>query len=255
MLYARHPSTRRIRNISVIVQPITDFGYKNLLVSGCSFTMSEGQHLSWPYFLQQLGSFENLIDCACNGAGNYHIHHSTIWEIENNPGITPDNTLVVIMWSGYDRDDIIVDPLSINQSHGCQYQYNDQAWLAITGGDGASANTVIPLDLLSKIKNLTSRSIDNYVLISSLYHYLTAKKFRFVFTEFRTPDSEHDSNFEPTPYLGTVAQSFTNLVRQISPNLGDYSNVVSSPTRHPTRQQHYEWCRDILVPHLTQVLD
>ena len=69
------------------MQPITDFGYKNLLVSGCSFTMSEGRHLSWPYFLRQLGSFENLIDCACNGAGNYHIHHSTIWKIENNPSI------------------------------------------------------------------------------------------------------------------------------------------------------------------------
>lgn len=227
-----------------------DFGFKNLLVSGCSFTVSEGKYLSWPYFLKQLGSFEKLIDCACNGAGNYHIHHSIIWAIENNPNITPDNTLVIVMWSGYDRDDIIADPASIDKEHGCQYQYTDQAWLAVTGGEGGKENTIVPLDTVKKVKNLTSRSIDNYILISSLYHYLTAKKFKFVFTDFYTPVEDRDSNFEPTRYLGPLADSFNAMVRQISPNLGDYANVLSTASRHPTREQQLSWCQDVLIPHL-----
>ena len=230
------------------VDPVVNFGFKNLLVSGCSFTAGEG---CWPYFLKQLGSFENLIDCACNGAGNYHIHHSTIWEIENNPELTPENTLVVIMWSGYDRDDVIVDPRSIDKTHGCQYQYNDQAWLAITGGDGGNPNTVVPLTTLGKIKNLTSRAIDNYILISSLYHYLTAKKFKFVFTEFYTPSGVvKDTNFEPTQHLGQLSQNFTDLVRQVKPNLGDYAKVLSSPTKHPSSTQQLAWAKYILLPHL-----
>ena len=240
--------------MKLIVDPITNFGFKNLLVSGCSFTVSEGQHVSWPFFLRQLGSFKNLIDCGCNGAGNYHIHHSTIWEIENNRDLTPENTLVIIMWSGYDRDDIIVDPQSINKDHGCQYQYNDRAWLAITGGEGASANTIVPLTTLGKIKNLTSRSIDNYILISSLYYYLTAKNFKFVFTEFYTPVDDYDTNFEPTRYLGPLSTSFVNLVRNLKPNLGDYANVLQSPTRHPTTEQHLAWCKDVLVPYLSKLI-
>lgn len=236
------------------LDPIENFGFKNLLVSGCSFTVSEDGHPAWPFFLRQLGSFENLIDCACNGAGNYHIHHSTIWELENRPDLTPENTLVVIMWSGYDRDDVIVDPRSIDKSHGCQYQYSDQAWLAITGGDGGNSNTIVPLTTLGKIKNLSSRSIDNFILISSLYHYLTAKKFKFVFTEFYTPVPGQDTNFEPTQFLGQLNQSFTDLVRTLKPNLGDYSNVLNSPTRHPTQEQHLAWCKDVLIPYLNRLI-
>ena len=226
-----------------------NFGYKNLLVSGCSFTHSlDGG--TWPYHLQRLGSFENLIDCACPGAGNFHIHHSIIWEIENNSNITPENTLVIVMWSGYDRDDIIVDPASIDKTHGCRYQYTDQAWLAITGGEGGKENTIVPLDTIKKVKNLNSRSIDNYILISSLYHYLTAKKFKFVFTDYYTPKGGRDSNFEPTQYIESLADSFNKMTRQISPNLGDYADILSTPSRHPTGDQHLKWCQEVLIPHL-----
>jgi len=233
----------------ISLDPVIDFGYKNLLVSGCSFTHSlDGT--TWPYHLQQLGSFQNLIECGCFGAGNLHIHHSVIWAIENNPTIIPEDTLVIVMWSGYDRDDIIVDPASIDKTHTCQYRYTDQAWLAITGGEGGKENTVVPLDTIKKVKNLTSRSIDNYILISSLYHYLTAKKFKFVFTDFYTPSHVRDSNFEPTLYLGSLSESFNKMTRQVSPNLGDYADILSLPSRHPTGAQQLQWCLDVLIPHL-----
>jgi hypothetical protein len=232
--------------------PMTDFGFKNLLVSGCSFTHSLDYCPTWATFLKQLGSFENLIDCSCPGAGNFHIHHSTIWKIENDPELTPENTFVAVMWSGYDRDDMIVDPISIDPATGCDYKYSDHASLALSGGVSGTGNTIVSLENIKKIKNLTSRSIDNYILISGLYHYLLAKKFKFVFLEFSTPLSKYDFNFEPTTYLGNLGDSFEKYVRKVKPNLGDYADVKSLPTNHPQAEHHLAWCRDVLIPYLTK---
>jgi len=232
-----------------------DFGFQNLLVSGCSFTHTANvKEPSWPHHLRALGSFQNLRDLSCPGAGNTHIHHSIIWELERNRELTPDNTLVVVMWSGYDRDDIIVDPLAIDRVHGSQYQYTPDAWLAVTGGVGGQSNTIVSIDAVKKIKNLTSRSIENYILISGLYHYLTSRGFQFVFTEFSTPRSEYDLNFEPTTYLGDLSESFGQLVRQVQPNLGDYSDVGSRPNRHPAPDDYESWCRTVLIPYIKQSL-
>lgn len=231
------------------MKPITDFGFDNLLVSGCSFTSTtDPENPSWPHHLREMAGFRDLIDLSCSGAGNTHIHHSVIWELERNKELNPSNTFIVIMWSGYDRDDIIVDPIAIDQAHGSQYQYAPHAWLAITGGVGGVSNTIISIDAVKKIKNLTSRSIENYVLITGLYHYLTSRGFRFVFTEFATPTSEYDLNFEPTVYLGDLSDAFRQLVRQVQPNLGDYSAVGSRPNRHPAPDDYESWCRSVLIP-------
>ena len=235
--------------------PIIDFGFSNLLVSGCSFTYTKNINCpSWPCHLRDLGSFDHLHDLSFPGAGNTHIHHSVIWELENNTALTPENTFVAVMWSGYDRDDIIVDPLAIDPTYSGKYQYTDQAWLALTGGVGSRSNTIVSIDAIKKIKNLTSRSVDNYILISSLHHYLTARKFKFVFLEFCTPLSKYDLNFEPTVYLGSLAESFRHLVRQVQPNLGDYADVQSISDRHPQPEHHSEWCQSVLIPYIKQSL-
>ena len=87
---------------------VHDFGIKNLIVSGCSFTYNnhETSASTWPYYLKDLGGFDQVLDCSMPGAGNYHIASSLQWAIEmQNPD--PTNSLVIVMWSGNDRDDYI----------------------------------------------------------------------------------------------------------------------------------------------------
>jgi len=86
-----------------------DLGYKNLIVSGCSFTRNFRNMVttSWPHYLRDLGGFSYVTDLALSGAGNYHIATSMQWYLENNT-VDINDTLIIVMWSGNDRDDEIV---------------------------------------------------------------------------------------------------------------------------------------------------
>lgn len=238
----------------------TNFGFKNLLVSGCSFTYNNSQEhvVTWPYYLRDLAQFENVVDCSCPGAGNQHIQQSTILALENNPLLQPDNTLVVIMWSGYDRDDIIVDPNSMIKNYPDQYYYSADASVGMSGGLLGESNLVTGLTLVKKIKNLPARALDNYVNIVTLYYYLLERGFKFVFTEFSTPGKMRDSNFEITDYLNeNLKTNFIKMVRTLTPNLGDYSlttNHVRDDNYHPATEDQLEWVRKTLIPYLTKTL-
>lgn len=234
----------------------TNFVFKNLLVSGCSFTHNNSDEyvVSWPYYLRDLAQFKNVFDCSCPGAGNQHIQQSTILALENNPQLTADNTLVVIMWSGYDRDDIIVDPSSTIKNYPDQYYYSADASVGMSGGLLGESNLVTGLNLVKKIKNLPARALDNYVNIVTLYHYLLGRGFKFVFTEFSTPGTMNDSNFEITNYLEeNLRTKFTQMVRTLTPNLGDYAlatEQLSNDNYHPGKGAHLDWVRKILIPSL-----
>jgi hypothetical protein len=85
--------------------------FKNLLVSGCSYTFnnSENHICSWPYYLRDLAGFNEVYDCSQSGAGSNHIFNSIINEIETNININIQDTLVIIMWSGLTRTDVIAE--------------------------------------------------------------------------------------------------------------------------------------------------
>lgn len=236
--------------------PEINLRFKNLLVSGCSFTHNNSKEyvVTWPYYLRDLAQFENVFDCSCPGAGNQHIQQSVILALENNPQLTADTTLVVIMWSGYDRDDIIVDPSSMIKNYSDQYYYSADASVGMSGGLLGESNLVTGLDLVKKIKNLPARALDNYVNIVTLYHYLSERGFKFVFTEFSTPGAMKDSNFEITDYLEeNLRTKFTQMVRTLTPNLGDYAlstEQLGDDNYHPGTEAHLEWVRKILIPSL-----
>ena len=76
---------------------------KNLIVNGCSFTYetpeSWATHLRWAL---DVPFYRNL---AFSGAGNRYICDSTIEYLESN-NFVPEDTLVVVMWSGVGRQDL-----------------------------------------------------------------------------------------------------------------------------------------------------
>jgi hypothetical protein len=246
-----------VRTIPRTFTPEINFGYSNLLVSGSSFTYNNSNKhvVSWPYYLRDLGGFQQVLDCSCPGAGNKHIHDSIILAIENDLSITPKNTFVAIMWTGYDKDDFIVDPATVKSHAQDRYQYTDQASLGMTGGLVGSSNLIISVENIKKTKSYHSRAIDSYLSIIGLENYLQAKQFKFVFVECSTPGTKRDTNFEINDYLNSQqSQSIKSLLRTIQPNLGDYAekNIANSVDGyHPTADDQLGWTREVLLPYLT----
>jgi sensor histidine kinase YesM len=158
------------------------------------------------------------------------------------------------MWSGWDRDDFIVDPDAVDQSY-CNssiYRYNQQAYAGVTGGILGQGNLLINIDSV-KIKNNHSRALENYLYITSLKHYLVSRGFEFVFTEFADTNLELAALLDPTLY-----QNYTYMVQGIQPTLGSYNQNylnLSSDGLHPAPEVHLRWTREILLPYLTKNLN
>jgi hypothetical protein len=237
-----------------------DLGFTNLLVSGCSFTHSYNHRIqTWPYCVKDKTTIENVIDCSCPGAGNTHIQQSLIYKLETDQSLQPNNTLVVVMWSGYDRDDFIVDPRTLKTPYPDEYHYHHQASLGMTGGVGGESNLIVSIENVKKIKNLTSRALDNYVKIITLYYYLKERGFYFVFTEFSTASTRSDLNFDPVQYLDSaIKEKFVKNVRDLTPNLGDYALTTGNQSfdrYHPIQKDHEAWTDKILLPYLINLVN
>ena len=246
---------RRLKKDLAVEQ---NLGKKNLLVSGCSFTSNvEIDSIdSWPYYLRDLGGFEMVYDCSWAGCGNYHIHNSIIHAIETETDLRSDNTVVVVMWSGYDRDDFVIDPgcAGINKS---LFLFNETAGSGYTGGLSGTGNMLLNVENVKKIKSLYSRSLENYLMIQGLAKYLQALHFPSVFCEFSTGGTTKDNNFDPVLYLEPVLQDrFVGLVRQVTPNLGSWAKQnTKTDGYHPTADQHLSWTRSVLLPYVMQTLE
>jgi len=236
-----------------------NLGFSNLLVSGCSFTHNyNNQTKTWPDYLKDRTTIENIVDCSCPGAGNTHIQQSLIYKLETDQQLQPHNTLVIVMWSGYDRDDFIVSPSVLKTPYPDKYCYQIGANLGMTGGISGESNLIVSIENVKKIKNLTSRALDNYIKIISLYHYLKQQGFCFAFTEFSTANTRRDLNFDPIQHLDRdIREKFSSIIRSISPNLGDHSlaNIGQSPDNyHPTQDDHKAWTDEVLLPYLVAQL-
>lgn len=243
-----------------------DLGYRDLIVSGCSFSNNFNKnHIhTWPYYLRDLGGFEKVWNRSCAGAGNSHIVRSIISCIELGD-FDPAHTLVVVMWSGYDRDDFLVDPKVVNQknlksSPQDYFSYTDDVTIGVTGGLLGDSNLLINVENIKKIKSVQSRALENYILMQSLAGYLDAHHFKYVFTEFSTPGKMNDTNFDPLPHLPNKLQEpFCKLVRSVVPNLGDwalpqleyYKEHKGGDGYHPDADQHLSWTRSVLLPYLS----
>jgi hypothetical protein len=235
-----------------------DLGYRNLVVSGCSFTHNfDNNHIhTWPYYLRDLGGFQQVYNLSCPGAGNNHIHRSVISCIDSND-LSSTDTLIVIMWSGYDRDDFLISSQYCEASDQLNsYSYNKDVMLGMTGGFLGHSNMLISLENVKKIKSAASIALENYIAIRSTQTYLEAKRFKYMFCEFSTPGAMRDTNFDPVPYLPTALQKiFVDSVRSLTPNLGDWSiPILDGDGYHPNADQHLSWTSQVLLPALDRLI-
>ncbi len=77
---------------------------ENLLTSGCSFTQG---NKTWACSISNHLDIPNLFNMGSSGAGNKYICSSVIDAIQYY-NLNPCNTLVLVMWSGPSRRDILV---------------------------------------------------------------------------------------------------------------------------------------------------
>jgi len=250
----------KTRDIKKQFNTMHDFGIKNLIVSGCSFTYNNHNTVAvtWPYYLRDIGGFEQVLDTSMPGAGNQHIANSLQWAIEiDQPD--PADSLVIVMWSGNDRDDYICPIENDNNNYPFTFNYSNKVVSGITGGLLGRGNTLKGLVDLGKTKSLESRAIENYLYIIGLCNYLTVNKYKFVFLDYidrSLPSRTKD--FDIQEYLPNAAKiKFDNIITKIS-NPYEWAiknNLLTSDDFHPSPDGHLSWTKQILLPYLKTLFD
>jgi len=222
---------------------------QNLLVSGCSMVWnnSEKDICSWPYYLRDLAGFEEIYDCSQSGAGTNHIFNSVINDIETGK-VDISSTLILIMWSGLSRTDVIAES-DITQPwhHMSNYHFSDR-FATLSLFNKVTGNEI--LDALcrdyKKIVSLESQIYESSLKILALHHYLSSKHAKFFFLCWQNPG----------PELGLIsndilAQKVMNLIAPVK-LLEPFarSNDMLEPCGHPSPDGYLAWTRQHLIPFL-----
>jgi hypothetical protein len=248
------------KNIKKQFDTVYNLGIKNLIVSGCSFTYNnhEDVAVAWPYYLKDLGGFDTVFDCSLPGAGNHHISNALIWGLESDRP-DPSKSLVVVMWSGCDRDDCILPKSIVNNKYPFLFSYSDTVYTGITGGQSAraSGNGSANLKNLGLDKTPESRAIENYLYFLNTWHYLKNSQYKFVFLKFlNTEYPSRTKHFDIRPYLPKFAQK--NLDQMITDITDPYSYALKNDLLwtddfHPSPDGHLLWTKDVLLPELKTI--
>jgi hypothetical protein len=242
---------------------IANLGIDNLIVSGCSFTYNhhDSTATAWPYYLKDLGGFTQVLDCSMPGAGNQHVSHALQWALEMEPP-DPKDSLVIVMWTGNDRDDYICPTTNIKpNSYPFKFCYSDAVETGITGGSypEATGNTVRDFKPFSTTKTKESRAIENYLYMTQTWNYLANRGYKFVFLNFLNSQlpsrSEH---FDIGPLLPLLLKN--KLKSMIADIIDPYTWAVKTDQLweddyHPSPNGHLDWTRNILLPYLKTKFD
>jgi len=231
----------KIRSTPRAFDVVNNLGYKNLVVGGCSFTynISDTDSSSWPYYTRDKCGFDQVYDCSVEAAGNYQILTSVMYTLEEQD-LDPLNTMIIVMWSGYNRDSKIVSDY-VKSNSGPIYNYTDQVFSVATTGQNHQ-------------KNQQSQALENYIYVTALYNYLKNQRYQFVFLDFVDPKIPNRGNtFDITEFLPKkLKKKFSKMFSNIE-NFYTYCvkhDLLQQDDFHPTMQGHLEWTHNVLVPAL-----
>ena len=227
--------------------------YKNLLVSGCSYTFNQGwaKHISSQYNI-------NLINLARSGAGNTHIANSIITQCEFDKfKIGPSNTYVIIMWTGPDRLDTIVDAKHMDSdTTRDQYEYSSQsAWVGTGGARGMGNNPAVADTVLRPAypyKNAHTQALECYITVCTTWHYLRNRGFKFKFLNYRNLSiPARDDAFNWLKLLPEHLETDTMFMDCVTPyEHAVREDMLSEDEYHPTEQGFIDWCGKHLLPEI-----
>lgn len=222
--------------------------FTNLLVSGCSYVWnnSEEHVCTWPYYLQKIANFKQVLDCSQSGAGSNHIFNSIINEIETNKDITTENTLVIAMWSGLSRTDVIAESKITHDWHDMSNYAFDKKYstLSLARKDDFDGDPINQLcQYYTKIISPDAQVYESYIKIIALDHYLRCQGFSYLFLNWEKISQQFDTSIP----LYSQAKSLVDT----SMTLGEFADVNDMRIPgdgHPDSECHLQWCRQILIP-------
>lgn len=231
----------KVRTTPRVFDTTNNLKYKNLVVGGCSFTynISDTDSSSWPYYLRDRCGFSNVYDCSSQGASNYHIFTSVMYGLETHE-LDPAETLVVVMWSGYTRNTLILPACNKHLVTGPIYHYNNKIISAISPKNNN--------------KDKFSLALENYLFISGLKNYLENHKYQSVFLEFIDPIIPLAETFDLQKFLPpNLQKKYAAMLHPIK-NFYLYcleKNQLQEDHFHPTMQGHLDWASNVLAPSLS----
>ena len=135
---------------------------KVLVTSGCSFTSSTKTldcASSWPGFVRDRCKFEYAVDWSYPGVGNLYIADSIIGYVDSLNEQEKKDILVIVMWSGIDREEDTIQSFTDPCINGISYQRR-------------------------QIKQLSKKqqALDSYNCIFKTKQYLDSKNIPYAFT-------------------------------------------------------------------------
>jgi hypothetical protein len=229
-------------------------GFKNLLVNGDSFTFnnSDVHCCTWPYYLaDSIGlDFDQIYDCSQSGGGTGHVLYSTINEIETNKNLSPESTLVIVMYSGLHGTDVIAQQsITKKWHHMSNYCFNDElATLSLFRKVDDPENGLGKLcNLYADTIGKTEQIYQSCLNIIALKNYLDNKNFKFIFTSRRNP------NLDLALVDNQLSDQVKSMFNQDLEYIGDWTkerNLSIPGDGHPTPEGHIQWCRQQLLPFL-----
>lgn len=241
--------TAKIRPLARQFSATNTTNFKNLLVSGCSFTYnnSENYVCSWPYYLRDLAGFGEVYDCSQSGAGSNHIFNSVINEIETNPAINNIDTLIIVMWSGLTRTDVIAtEDITKNWHNMSNYKFNDQYATLSIFNDVDSSSLVDQLCRhYKKIVSPDAQIYESIIKIIALKMYLNSQGFKSIITSWKDPELElKDVNIN-----SKIVQSAVSTLDSLE-YLDSYATRknLKESDGHPSPDGYLNWTRDHLIP-------
>jgi hypothetical protein len=160
--------------------------FKYLITSGCSF--SDNLEMHWPHYLSKKLNLE-LYNRAVTSAGNDWISKSVIYQTQQllDAGVDPKEILVVVMWSGIERQDMFINS---------EYTFNYKKLLNVRGSEPN------PVNFLDNPANTVCRQSteteDGYLLGSAwaVFKNKNISEFKRNLIKFFTPQALAIASYE-----------------------------------------------------------
>jgi len=252
-----HIQSMETQKIEKQFDKIVDLGFDNLVVGGCSFTYTNPSQVptTWPYYFRDLAGFKQVYSCAMPGAGNNFISQSMVWGLETKK-LSPETTMVVVMWSGHDREDAIFSSDAIDNSANYVYNFTDNVCHGTTGGssrNGDGNTRWFGYRDIHKYKSFESRAVENAIWKIQLKKYLDASGYKSIFVDFLDPSvPNRTANFDIVKFLpDTIKETYISIMDQMQ-NIYSFSlkrMLLTDDDFHVSPDGNLAWTREILIPY------
>lgn len=230
--------------------------YKNLVVSGCSFTHNEhSSHVTWGNTLAYWTGM-TISNHAVNGAGNGHIADSIILFLEKNKP-NPDDTLIIVMWSTLYRVDWITDRKIKKDFDHAKHTYHYDSHNELSGlmlHNKEKSHFLDTGNNYRKYQSEYSYALKNWLAMESLSNYLTAHGYQYLYTSIYDLNRNNHGLYNKILAEIDLTIDQSSWLELDSDNyLGAFAknkNMVAEDKWHPTPECQEIWTQDILIPML-----